>query len=265
MGLPRQLFNCYDLPSISNTVFQSIKLAWGLILGLVLFCATASAQQEIATATETAKSPSLAIAEKALQWMPESFRRVLSRNMDSLRNGMNEVQGAKFLMASDRLTLEEDLLQRMATTVDRLQSRPKFSEAARDFGALAQMMLLLNLPENEAGSSDKLLTFGDAIGRNSQAFRVVVYEASEIGGSRDDVRTLLKTVRQRRKRLSEPFGLEAPRLATTTILLDPRSPLYGIAALVYSHAINDTARTWLWIWRSANGDMSGRPSLQAQP
>ena len=245
-------------------MFQSIKLVWGLIPGLVLFCATASAQQEIVTDAETAKSASLAIAEKALQWMPESFRRVFSRNMESLRNGIEEVPGAKFLMASDRLTLEEDLLQRMAKTVSQLQSRPKFSETAKDFGALAQMMLLLNLPETEAGSSDKLLTFSDVIGRNNHAFRVVVYDASEVEGSRDEVKTLLETVRQRRKRLSEPFGLEATRL-TTTVSLDPRSPLYGIAALVYSHAINDTARAWLWIWRSANGDMSGRPSLQTQP
>ena len=246
-------------------MFQSIKLAWSLIPGLVLFCATAPAQQEGTTTIEPAKSASLAIAEKALQWMPESFRRVLSRNMDSLRNGIDEVHGAKFLMASDRLILEETLLQRMASTVDRLESRPRFSEAAKDFGALAQMMLLLNLPENEAGSSDKLLTFSEVIGRNSQAFRVVVYDASEIGGNSDEVRTLLETVRQRRKRLSEPFGLEATRLTATTIALDPRSALYGIASLVYSHAINDTARAWLWIWRSANGDMSGRPSLQAQP
>ena len=150
-------------------------------------------------------------------------------------------------------------------TVSRLQSRPKFSEAAIDFGALAQVMFLLNLPENEASSSEKLFTLSDVIGRNTQAFRVVVYDTSEIGGSRDEVSAFLETVRQRRKRLSEHFGLEAKHLTTTTVSLDPRSPLYGIAALVYSHAINDTARAWLWIWRSANGDMSGRPALQAHP
>jgi hypothetical protein len=246
-------------------VFHSIKLAWGLILGLAMICATASAQQEVATTAEAAKPASLAIAEKALQWMPESFRHVLSRNMDNFRNGIEEVHGAKFLMASDRLTLEEDLLQRMATTVSRLQSRPKFSEAAKDFGALTQMMFLLNLPENEAGSSEKLFALSAVIGRNSQAFRVVVYDASEIGGSRDELSAFLETVRQRRKGLSERFSMEATRLPAATIPLDPRSPLYGIAALVYSHAINDAARVWWWIWRSANGDMSGRPSLQAQP
>ena len=246
-------------------MFQSIKLVGGLILGLVPFCATASTQQEMTTTAETTKPPSLAIAEKALRWMPESFRRVLSRNMDSLRDGLNEIPAERFLMASEKLTLEEVLLQRMATTVNRLQSRPKFSEAAKDFGALAQMMLLLNLPESEAGSNGKLFTLSDVIGRNSQAFRVVVYDASEIGGSRDEVKILLETVRQRRKRLSERFDLEAIHLPPGAIPLDPRSPLYGIAALVYSHAINDTARGWLWIWRSANGDMSGRPSLEAQP
>ena len=231
----------------------------------MLFYPAASAHQQIATTVETAKSASLAIAEKALQWMPESFRRVMSRNMDSLKNGIREVHVEKFLMASDRLTLEEDLLQRMAATVDRLQSRPKFSEVAKDFGALTQMMLLLNLPEVEAASSDRLFTLNDVIGRNTQAFRIVVYDASEIRGSRDEVKILLESVRQRRKRLSERFGFEATALPATTIPLDPRSSLYGIAALVYSHAINDTARVWLWTWRLANGDMSGRPSLQTQP
>jgi len=191
----------------------------------------------------------------------------MSRNMDSLRDGINEVRADQFVMPSERLTLEEDVLQRMAAAVSRLQSRPKFSEAAKDFGALTQMMLLLNLPEAEADSSDKLLALKDMIGRNSPAFRIVVYDASEIEGSRDDMKKFVKTLRQRRARLSERFGeVEvAHPPAASSGSLDPRSPLYGIAALVYSHAINDTARTWLWIWKSANGDMSGRPSLQLQP
>jgi hypothetical protein len=191
----------------------------------------------------------------------------MSRNMDNLRDGINEVPTEKFVMSSDRLGLEEAVLQHMGAAVNRLQSRPKFSEAAKDFGALTQMMLLLNLPEPEADSSDKLLVLKDVIGRNSSAFRIVVYDASEIGPSRDDVKTLLETVRQRRKNLSERFGeVQATHLAPASWeTLDPRSQLYGIAALVFSHSINDTARAWLWIWRSANGDMSGRPSLQAQP
>ncbi|MSO21870.1 MAG: hypothetical protein EXQ58_01170 [Acidobacteria bacterium] len=199
--------------------------------------------------------------------MPESFRRVLSRNMDSLRDGINEVRTNRFLLPADRLTLQEDVLRLMPATVSRLQSRPKFSEAAKDFGALAQMMLLLNLPEAEAGSTDKILAREDVIGRNSPAFHIVVYDASEIGGRRDAVRNLLESVRLRRKNLSERFGeVQATYIPKASpMTLDPRSALYGVAALVYSHAINDTARVWLWIWRAANGDMAGRPPLQAQP
>jgi len=199
--------------------------------------------------------------------MPESFRRVMSRNMDGLRDGTSEVQTKRFVLPADRVTLEEDILRLMPATVSRLQSRPKFSEAAKDFGALAQMMLLLNLPEAEAGSTDKLLALENVIGRNSPAFRIVVYDASEIGGSREAVRNLLQSVRVRRKNLSERFGeVQAAHIPKASPMTpDPRSPLYGVAALVYSHAINDTARAWLWIWRSANGDMAGRPSLQAQP
>ncbi|MGH9425488.1 MAG: hypothetical protein ACRD2L_04175, partial [Terriglobia bacterium] len=248
-------------------MLPSIKLACGQILGLVLLWAAASAHQQSADPVAATKSASFAIAEKAFQWMPESFRRVMSRNLDSLRDGINEIRAEKFVMPPERLTLEEEALRRMTGTVSRLQSRPKFSEIAKDFGALSQMMLLLNLPETEADSIDKLLVLEDVIGRNSQAFRIVVYDAAEIGGGRDEVRNLLDTVRQRRKKISERFAevqsTHMPVAAPAS--LDPRSPLYGIAALVYSHAINDTARTWLWIWMSANGDMSGRPSLQAQP
>jgi len=198
--------------------------------------------------------------------MPESFRRVMARNMDSLKSGTHDVNTEKFLMETHRSILEEGILERTLSTVDRLRSQPKFSEVAKDFGALAQMMFLLNLPEREPSSSDKLLVLSDVIGRSSQTFRLVVYDASEVEGSRNEVRTLLETVRQRRSKLSERFSsVEVAQLPTSpTVPLDPRSPLYGIAAVVYSHAINDTARAWLWIWKLANGDMTGRPSLQPQ-
>lgn len=247
-------------------MFQSVKLSCGQILGLILFGATVAAQQQVTTVVE-AKSASFAVAEKALHWMPESFRRVMARNMDSLKSGTNDVNTQKFLMETHRSILEEEVLERTLSTVDRLRSQPKFSKVARDFGALAHMMFLLNLPEREPSSSDKLLVLSDVIGRNSQAFRIVVYDASEVEGSRNEVRTLLETVRQRRSRLSERFSnVEVAQLPPSpTVPLDPRSPLYGIAAVVYSHAINDTARAWLWIWKSANGDMARRPSFQTQP
>jgi hypothetical protein len=195
--------------------------------------------------------------------MPEALRRVLSRNLDGIWKGITEIR-TEFAMSSDRLGLEEIVLQRGGVAVNRLRDRPKFSEAAKDFGALTQMMLLLNLPEAEPS---KLLALKEVIGRNRSAFRVVVYDAAEIEGGRESLRRFLETLRRRRASLSERFGeVEVAHLSKASSgSLDPRSPLFGIAALVYSHAINDTARTWLWIWKSANGDMLSRPSLQEPP
>jgi hypothetical protein len=192
----------------------------------------------------------------------------MARNLDSLRSGTNDVDTQKFLMETDRSVLEGKALEQMLATVDRLKSQPKLSTVARDFGILANMMLLLNLPECEANSSDKLQILNDVIGRSSPVFRIVVYDAaSDVEGTRDEARTFFETVRQRRKNLCERFSnVEVMQLPVSpTVPLDPRSPLYGIAAMVYSHAINDTARVWLWIWKSANGDMTRRPSFQTQP
>jgi len=130
------------------------------------------------------------------------------------------------------------------------------------------MMFLLNLPEAETTDfTRKLINLGDVIVRNSPPFRIVVYDALEPGGGSDEVKDLLKIVRTRRQYLSERFGeIQVPAaLAASQASIDPRSPLYGIASLVYSHTINDTARTWLWVWKCSNGDMSGQPSLAEQP
>jgi hypothetical protein len=206
----------------------------------------------------------LAIAEKSSQWMPASLRQLLSRNLDSLREGIAETSLQEQVMSSERFGLEAAVSQRSVDAVKRLQSRPKFSETARDFGALSQMMFLLNLPRAD---TNRLLALRDVIARNPSAFRVVVYDAAEIGAGRSGMSAFLEALRLRQARLSERFAeIDAAQLqAASSGSLDPRSPLFGIAALVYSHAINDTARIWLLIWKSANGDMSGQPALRLQP
>ncbi|MCI0625732.1 MAG: hypothetical protein L0387_29505 [Acidobacteria bacterium] len=224
------------------------------------------AQERQAGAVPVVKPAAFAIAEKACLWMPESFRRVMARNMAGISQGIAEVATEKLLPQSERLRLEERVLHSMDLAVQRLRSQPKFSDAAKDLGALAQMMLLLNLPAAEEVGSKAVLALEEVIGRNSSAFRIVVYDNSEIESGRDAARSLLEAIRRRRFALSERFqGVHAPKALTASPrALDPRSPLYGIAALVYSHAVNDTARTWWWIWKSANGDMSGRPLLELE-
>jgi hypothetical protein len=42
--------------------------------------------------------------------------------------------------------------------------------------------------------------------------------------------------------------------------VDFRSPVFGVAQLAYSRAVNGIAATWLALWRSARGDLTRQPS-----
>jgi hypothetical protein len=42
--------------------------------------------------------------------------------------------------------------------------------------------------------------------------------------------------------------------------VDYRSPVFGVAQLAYSRAVNGIAATWLALWRGARGDLTRQPS-----
>jgi hypothetical protein len=207
------------------------------------------------------------VAEKACLWMPEAFRRVIARNLPSVELGIGQISESAFLTAPQRLRLEEEMIGRMNACVEQLRSRPRFQHVAEAFGALAQMLFVLNLPELEGSSQAEIAALANAIRWNSTSFRVVVYDATDLVPTVEGVHSLMREIRDRRSTLSRRFRQSYLREALTDspIGLDPRSPLYGVASLVYSHSVNDVARIWLWIWNSANGDMSRRPKLQSQP
>jgi hypothetical protein len=199
--------------------------------------------------------------------MPEAFRRVIARDLPSVELGIGQISESAFLTAPQRLRLEEEVVGRMNTCVEQLRSRPRFQQVAEAFGVLAQMLFVLNLPELEGSSQAEIAALANAIRWNSTSFRVVVYDATDLVPTVEGVHSLMREIRDRRSTLSRRFRQSYLREALTDspIGLDPRSPLYGVASLVYSHSVNDVARIWLWIWNSANGDMSGRPKLQSQP
>lgn len=215
----------------------------------------------------TPKSAGFQVAEKACLWMPPSFRRLMQRFMPDLERGVSRVTENRLLAAPERLRLESEVLDRASEVVGKLQSRPKFREVGEDLGVLAQMIYILNLPDVEGSSADEIAALDTAVRWNSASFRVVVYDSSEPDAGAEAVRTQLRETRNRRAILSERFRQSYLRatLGNSPAKLDPRSPLYGVASLVYSHSINDVARVWLWIWRAAHGDMSGRPSWGSQP
>lgn len=168
-----------------------------------------------------------------------------------------------FLPPDGSQKLLAQILTRMEETARQLSSQPKFSEVARQLGAISQMVLLLNLPDSARKDSRELASWLESIRWNVSLFRLVAYEGPDIAPGSQAAVDFLQEVQNRAARLSARFQqpLTPATPAAVVAPLDPKSPLFGVVSLVYSHSVNDLARIWLWIWQSANGDMSDRPEM----
>ena len=193
--------------------------------------------------------------------MPRSFRGLLPKYSLNLEIGINKFPCQLYLKGQGRMALEQRLLAKLERTANILRTRPKFSLVMEELGSLAEMVLLLNLPELEEPARENLLSLKTGLEINSPSFRLVVYDSNELGPGLDSVKELLLGIRSRRVLLTrryKEFFFDKSSL-DLTIPLDPKSPPFGILSLVYSHSVNDLARLWLWIWREANGDLAGSP------
>jgi hypothetical protein len=206
-----------------------------------------------------AGSGELLILKEAVSFMPESLRGILDRHWEPMESGL----GAQPLLNAAGMveppSLEASLRRKMSLIGQMLRSSPKFVNVAREFGGAARLIIYLNLPEVRTLSVEDRDFLMHYIEKNSSNFPLVVYDdPGEWVGSMEG---FLDGMRQRRRQLSERLREAYPRRLADYPLetFDARSPLFGICSLIFSHSINDIARAWLWTWRSANGDMSGRP------
>ncbi len=199
------------------------------------------------------------ITAKVGYFMPDSLKRILEREWPALENGLKSQPVLAFLDPAGRRKAEEALQREMRLISRLLRSRPRFSDLAREFGKTARILIFLNLPEGDgmtASDFDSLLRY---LEKNTPKFPLVVYD--DPGKEPGSLREFLEEIRGRRLRLSERYREAYPRGlgAYPEEVFDARSPLFGIASLSFSHSVNDIARLWLWAWKSANGDMAGRP------
>ena len=209
-------------------------------------------------------NPAPQIVQDTARLMPYSFRSILPKYSSNLVIGANRFSSQPYLDSQGRELLEQTILTKIGGTVTILRgARPKFSLVMEDLGLLAEMILLINLPDLEEPAQENLVSLKSGLKNNSPSFRRVVYDSTELGRGSDSVKQLLREIRIRRvliTRWYKDFFFNKSAL-DLTIPLDPESPPFGVLSLVYSHTVNDLARLWLWIWREANGDMAGSPLL----
>ena len=99
---------------------------------------------------------------------------------------------------------------------------------------------------------------------NAVNFPLVVYDRLDENGGPDSWLDSIRTIRVRRVALSERFLMAHPqiRLEKSGEETNPRSTLFGISSLVFSHSVNDLVRIWCLTWKAANGDMAGMPTIR---
>ena len=206
-------------------------------------------------------NPSHRISYDAAQFMPRSFQKLLPKYSVNLENGISKFPSQPYFMGQKRVELEVRLLSTLEGAVRLLRGKSRLALAIEEMGSLAEMVLLLNLPELREADPESHVSLKNAIEINRTSFPLVLYDANELGRGLDPVKELLVDIRGRRTLLT---GRYADFISTKPPLdlnlpLDPKSAAFGILSPVYSHTVNDLARLWLWIWRSAGGDMTGSP------
>jgi hypothetical protein len=209
------------------------------------------------------KSLQLQVAEKSLALLPAALREVVHRHRESFERGINSLSMDVFLLPSARTQLEERLLERVRLTVQMLDARPRFAEAVNSLGSIASMVLYLNLPEGMDVTKEDIQFILDYSAQNAGDFPLVVYDRLDenLGQSLSDS---IKAIRTRRAALSERFWMAYPEMGSERLgnRTNPRSLLFGICSLLFSHSINDLASVWCHVWKAANGDMAGMPTIR---
>lgn len=244
-------------------MLQEIGFKLSRFLVPTFFLVTTPGVQDTFLSDNFPKSIAFQIAERAALSMPNSFRRLFAKNSSAAEKGAERFSSNGFLPQQARIELETQVLNKMSLAERMLHSRPRFSEVLGEFGELSPMILSLNLPDSEGLSDYEKVIILDCLKLNGSAFPLVVYDSSALDSGLDSAKSYLNEIRKRRASLSAKLSQQSVRdsLSKPSFPLDPKSPLYGISSLVYSHSVNDLARIWLWIWKSANGDMAGSPIL----
>jgi hypothetical protein len=217
----------------------------------------------LAAVEDKSKPLPLLVAEKAVFFLPRSLRDVIQRHQESFDKGLTSLSMDPFLSPSGRIKLEDRVLERLKLTIQSLDSRPKFAEVANSLGSIARMVVYLNLPEGADLTKEDVQLLLDYGVQNAVNFPLVVYDRLDEDAGPDSLLDWIRTIRARRVALSERFLLAYPqiRLERSRDGINPRSTLFGISSLLFSHSINDLVRIWCLVWKAANGDMAGMPTI----
>lgn len=219
------------------------------------------------------------IVREASRLMPAALRRILETHDDELTAGLREAAGDETVPphieeprgrnpgAAARVGV---LSNEIVAMID--GHRP-FGLVARRMGELAHFVCDLNNPLQVASEDpreyDYAADYAGYVESHLDRFPLVFYGWSDpaLGltgevASADAVAFARSIARRSRAYYGPIRRAYAPDNKTPPAQrFDVRSLPFGVGSLSYSHAVTDTARIWMFVWKQAHGDLRGTPYL----
>ena len=245
------------------------------ILAASALLAAASATSA-ASAAGSSWTPS--IREKmltdAVRTAPPALARIILMHPDALRKGMEEPALSEGTAphrqeGDDRSPGAAASLAAAAERAIRaIDGHRPMAEVVHALGVVAHIAADLNDPllTSRGGSSAEFgPSFASFAERNMNRFPVVFYGYAAAGEDaiapiEEAALSSAAMARGYFAHIERAYAADRPGAS-----FDIRSIPFAVASICYSRAVTGIARTWLHVWRSARGDLTGTPYLPGAP
>ncbi len=210
----------------------------------------------------------VAITLNAFKLMPPSLRTQLEKHkkeclmgtLGPMINGgeQNHYPGVNGELIAEKIFHQVDVITKM------INNHEPFKNVIYEMGVLSHHITDLNFPLTMSGDGKEYYNdFANFCRNKEDKFKVVFYGFYDPYLSEEDIHNFSAEA-NRRSSSNIPYVKDSFSRARqgSQAEFDDRSTLFGIAALSFSHAVTDTARLWIFMWKQAHGDLTGTPHLE---
>ena len=216
---------------------------------VILGCLTAS------PAGALSRDSHLALAEIAGEHAPPDLARQIERHEKQLREG---VLAARASPATGR-PISEVVREQVEGAVRAIEGHRPFAEIVHRLGAVAYYVALANDPllvaDGDPAEPRYRADFPVYLDSASPRFTVAFYGEGRDLQTSGDLDAMIANAFARGRSVYPAIGREYRRIefGQGRRLFDDRSTAFGVAALVYSHAVSDIVGALRYIWIRSGG------------